>query len=229
MNITLLVATIGLLAALVAACLLPVSAEGTEDEGDGKGYVAIPRHTKTPAYRPLTWIFLGVAAVAAAISRDPATVNGYVARIRPATQFFAVAYIVGLAVVARASLSRRLAILSHVVLYTAISVLLQALLIVTGMATGWPIAPFGIEATLANLLVGGLVITRLTFTTYILPPGGAAPPPPPPPRPLRDRGHAAHPAPRRAGHPPSPLHALHPAARAHGPAPSPALGLGQRA
>src|ERR1035441_2777663 len=253
MNITLLVATIGLLAALVAACLLPVSAEGTEDEGDGKGYVAIPRHTKTPAYRPRTWIFLGVAAalgllflgwqrpavpgayagavraVAAAISRDPATVNGYVARIRPATQFFAVAYIVGLAVVARASLSRRLAILSHVVLYTAISVLLQALLIVTGMATGWPIAPFGIEATLANLLVGGLVITRLTFTTYILPPGGAAPPPPPPPRPLRDRGHAAHPAPRRAGHPPSPLHALHPAARAHGPAPSPALGLGQRA
>jgi len=199
MNITLLVATIGLLAALVAACLLPVSAEGTEDEGDGKGYVAIPRHTKTPAYRPRTWIFLGVAtalgllflgwqrpalpgayagavrAVAAAISRDPATVNGYVARIRPATQFFAVAYIVGLAVVARASLSRRLAILSHVVLYTAISVLLQALLIVTGMATGWPIAPFGIEATLANLLVGGLVITRLTFTTYILPRGTTVP------------------------------------------------------
>jgi cellulose synthase/poly-beta-1,6-N-acetylglucosamine synthase-like glycosyltransferase len=199
MNITLLVATIGLLAALVAACLLPVSAEGTEDEGDGKGYVAIPRHTKTPAYRPRTWIFLGVAsalgllflgwqrpalpgayagavrAVAAAISRDPATVNGYVARMRPATQFFAVAYIVGLAVVARASLSRRLAILSHVVLYTAISVLLQALLIVTGMATGWPIAPFGIEATLANLLVGGLVITRLTFTTYILPRGTTVP------------------------------------------------------
>jgi cellulose synthase/poly-beta-1,6-N-acetylglucosamine synthase-like glycosyltransferase len=199
MNITLLAATIGLLATLVAACLLPVSAEGTEDEGDGKGYVAIPRHVKTPAYRPRTWIFLAVAAglgllflgwqrpslpgayagavraVAAAITRDPATVNGYVARLRPATQFFAVAYIVGLTVVARASLARRAAILSHVVLYVGISVLLQALLIVAGMATGWLIAPFGIEATLANLLVGGLVITRLTFTTYVLPRGTTVP------------------------------------------------------
>ncbi len=195
MNITLLVATIGLLASLVVACLLPVGGEGTEDQGDGRAHVVIPRHTKTPAYRPRTWIFLGVAAalgllflgwqrpalpgayagavraVATAISRDPATVNGYVVRIRPATQFFAVAYIVGLAVVARASLARRVAIVSHVVLYTGISVLLQALLIVTGMATGLLIAPFGIESTLANLLVGGLVITRLTFTTYILPRG----------------------------------------------------------
>ena len=199
MNITLLAATIGLLAALVAACMLPVSAESNEDQGDGKGYVDIPRHVQTPTYRPRTWIFLGVVAglgllflgwqrpalpgtyagavraVAAAITRDPATVNGYVARLRPATQFFAVANIVGLAVVARASLTRRLAILSHVVLYTAISVLLQALLIVAGMATGWLIAPFGIEATLANLLVGGLVITRLSFTTFVLPRGTTVP------------------------------------------------------
>jgi cellulose synthase/poly-beta-1,6-N-acetylglucosamine synthase-like glycosyltransferase len=199
MNITLLVATIGLLTALVAACLLPVSADGTEDQGDGKGYVDIPRHTKTPPYRPRTWVFLAVAAglgllflgwqrpalpgayedavraVAATITRDPATVNGYVVRLRPATQFFAVAYIVGLSVVARASLGRRLAILSHVVLYIGISVLLQAMLIVAGMATGWLIAPFGIEATLANLLVGGLVITRMTFTSYILPRGTMVP------------------------------------------------------
>ena len=196
---TLLAATIGLLAALVAVCLLPVGAESAEDQGDGKGYVAIPRHVPTPTYRPRTWTFLAVVAglgllflgwqrpalpgayagavraVAAAITRDPATVNGYVARLRPATQFFAVANIVGLAVVARASLTRRMAILSHVVLYTAISVLLQALLIVAGMATGWLIAPFGIEATLANLLVGGLVITRLSFTTYVLPRGTTVP------------------------------------------------------
>ena len=31
------------------------------------------------------------------------------------------------------------------------------------------IAPFGIEATLANLLIGGLVIMRLTFTSFVLP------------------------------------------------------------
>jgi cellulose synthase/poly-beta-1,6-N-acetylglucosamine synthase-like glycosyltransferase len=115
-------------------------------------------------------VYAGVVrAVATAITRDPASVNGYVARLRPAMEFFAVAYIIGIAVVARASLARRIAMLSHCVLYVAISVLLQALLIVAGMATGWLIAPFGVEATLANLLVGGLVVTRLTFTSYVLP------------------------------------------------------------
>jgi cellulose synthase/poly-beta-1,6-N-acetylglucosamine synthase-like glycosyltransferase len=116
-----------------------------------------------------------VRDVASAITRDPATVNAYVARLRPATEFFAVAYIIGIAVVARASLPRRIAILFHAVLYVAITVLLQALMIVAGMATHWPIAPFAIEETLANLLIGGLVIGRMTFTTYVLPRGTTVP------------------------------------------------------
>lgn len=189
----LLAATIGLFLALVALCLLPVSADSAEDGGDGRARVVIPRHVKTSPYRPRTWVFLVVSsvlglvflgwqrpslpaayadvvrAVATAITRDPASVNGYVARLRPAMEFFAVAYIVGIALVARASLARRIAMLSHCVLYVAISVLLQALLIVAGLATGWLIAPFGVEATLANLLVGGLVVTRLTFASYVLP------------------------------------------------------------
>jgi cellulose synthase/poly-beta-1,6-N-acetylglucosamine synthase-like glycosyltransferase len=193
MDNALLLATIGAFVTLIVACLLPVGADSIEDGGDGRGLVLIPRHVKTPTYRPRTWIFLGVTAalgllflgwqrpspptayadlvraVTTAITRDPASVSGYIARLRPATEFFAVAYIIGLAVVARASLTRRLAILAHCMLYLAISVLLQALLIVAGMTTGWLIAPFGIEATLSNLLVGGLVIMRLTFTTFILP------------------------------------------------------------
>ena len=189
----LLAATIGLFATLVAACLLPVCADGTEDRGDGRGLVVIPPHVKTPTYRPRTWVFLGITAalgllflgwkqpspaaaytelvrgVAAAITRDPVSVNGYTARLRPATEFFGVAYITGLAVVARATVLRRIAMLSHAVLYVALSVLGQALLIVAGMTTHWPIAPFGVEATLTNLLFAGLVIMRLTFTTYVLP------------------------------------------------------------
>ena len=169
-----------------------MSADSAEDGGDGRARVMIPRHVKTSPYRPRTWVFLAVSsvlgllflgwqrpslpaayagvvrAVATAITRDPASVNGYVARLRPAMEFFAVAYIVGIALVARASLARRIAMLSHCVLYVAISVLLQALLIVAA-ATGWLIAPFGVEATLANLLVGGLVVTRLTFASYVLP------------------------------------------------------------
>ena len=139
---------------------------------------------KTPPYRPRTWIFLGVTAVlslfflgwrnpspsaayaglvravAAAITRDPATVGGYMARLRPATEFFAVAYLTGIALTARASLSRRAAMLFHAVLYVALSALGQALLIVAGMTTRWLIGPFGVEATLVNLLLAGLVVTQ---------------------------------------------------------------------
>jgi cellulose synthase/poly-beta-1,6-N-acetylglucosamine synthase-like glycosyltransferase len=193
MDTRLLAATIGLFVILVVACLLPVYADGTEDRGDGRGQVVIPPHVKTPPYRPRTWAFLGVTAVlgllflgwrqpspaaaytelvrgvATAITRDPASVNGYAARLRAATEFFGVAYITGLAVVVRASLLRRIAMLFHAVLYAALSVLGQALLIVAGMTTHWLIAPFGVEATLANLLFAGLVTIRLSFTTYVLP------------------------------------------------------------
>lgn len=195
MDAVLLAATAGMLAALAIVCLLPMGADSAEDQGDGRGSVVIPRHVKTPSSRPRTWLFfvistvlglffLGwqrpsaadayagmVRALAAAITRNPASVNGYVARLHPATEFLAVAYIIAAAAVVRAKMARRLVMLAHVVLYLALSVLLQALMIVAGMASGWLIAPFGIEATLANLLVGGLVIMRLTFTSFVLPKG----------------------------------------------------------
>ena len=47
--------------------------------------------------------------------------------------------------------------LAHAVLYVALSLLVQALMITIGVTTRWLVAPFGIEATLANLLIGGLV------------------------------------------------------------------------
>jgi len=147
----------------------------------------------TPPHRPRTWAFLsittvagllflgwhrpslpllysdGVRSVAVAITHNPASVNGYVARLRPALVFFAVAYIIGTALVIRADLGRRLIVLGHAGLYIAMTLLTQALMIVVGIATGWLVAPFGIEATLANLLIGGLVVMRLTFTTFALP------------------------------------------------------------
>src|SRR3974390_2504232 len=62
-DVRLLAATIGLLAALIAVCLLPVSADSTEDRGDGRAEVVIPRPVKTPSYRPRTWVFFAVTAV----------------------------------------------------------------------------------------------------------------------------------------------------------------------
>jgi cellulose synthase/poly-beta-1,6-N-acetylglucosamine synthase-like glycosyltransferase len=193
MDIPILVLTVTLLVALIAACLLPVRGDGAEDRGDGRAVVIIPRHAKTPPRRPRTWLFFIVVAaaslvflglrrpslaalyssavshVAAALTGDPARVNGYIAWLRPALVFFGVAYIIGTAVVIRANLGRRLAVLGHAVLYIAMTILAQSLMIAVGIASGWLVAPFGIEATLANLLIGGLVVMRLTFTTFILP------------------------------------------------------------
>ena len=192
-DISLLAISVLLLVTLVGACLLPVYADSAEDRGNGRTEVIIPRYVKTPVYRPRTWAFMAIAAalgllflglhrpslpalyadavswVAAAITHDPASVNGYVMRLRPALVFFAVGYIVATALVIRAKLGRRLAVLAHVALYLAMTLLTQALMIVVGIASGWLVAPFGIEATLANLLIGGLVVMRLTFTTFALP------------------------------------------------------------
>ena len=189
----LLAATIVISAVLVVICLLPACGDRRDDLGDGMSQVLIPRYAKTPAARPRTWLFMAICAalgllflgwkrpsaaagytslvqaLAAAITRDPATVNGYVARLLPATGFLAVAYIIGISLVVRASLARRLAMLFHVPLYLAMSVLAQALLISAGIASGWLISPFGVEATLVNLLIGGLVILRMTFSAFVLP------------------------------------------------------------
>ena len=66
-----------------------------------------------------------VRGVAVAITHDPASVNGYVARLHPATLFPAVAYIVGIALVVRAGPGRRLAMLAHAALYAALSLLVR--------------------------------------------------------------------------------------------------------
>ncbi|MBO0803435.1 MAG: glycosyltransferase family 2 protein [Nocardiopsaceae bacterium] len=199
MDTGLLVATIALFAVLVAACLLPAVADSAEDAGDGLTNVEIPRHTKTPTYRPRTWGFFAVSAVlglcyvglkrpsipnaytdlvtavATAVTRNPATVNGYTGHQYPATQFLAVGYMVGFAIVCRASLGRRLVIALHAALFIVMSVLFQTLMIVASIGLHWIIGPFGIVATLSNLLIGGLVVIRLTFTTFVLPKATAVP------------------------------------------------------
>jgi len=193
MDMSLLAATIGLLAVLACACLLPVYADSADDLGDGLAVVVIPKHVPTPRFRPRTFAFLGTAAllglvflgwqrpslpvlyigavrdVAVAITRDRAAVNGYVARLHPAFLYLTVSYMVGIAVVVRASAARRLVMLAYVPLYLAMTLLAQVLMIAAGVSTGLRVGPFGIEATLANLAVGGLVVLRLTFTSFALP------------------------------------------------------------
>jgi cellulose synthase/poly-beta-1,6-N-acetylglucosamine synthase-like glycosyltransferase len=198
-DIPLLGVTIAALGLLTAACILPQRRDSPEDGGDGRAVVRIPKPVRTSRHRPRTWSFLGISAalglvfiglrqpdlpqvyagavraMAVAISRNPASVNGYVARLRPATLFLAVAYITGISAVCRANLGRRLVLLAHAPLYVVMSLLAHTLMIVAGVATGWLVSPFGIEATLMNLLIGGVVVTRMTVTGFILPRGTTVP------------------------------------------------------
>src|SRR5271166_4573486 len=125
MDMALLAGTAGLLAALAAVCLFPLRADSADDRGDGRASVVIPRPVRTSRFRARTWAFLVIAAglgliflgwqrpsppllyadavrgIATAITADPASVNGYIARLRPATLLLAVAYIAGIGLVVR--------------------------------------------------------------------------------------------------------------------------------
>jgi glycosyltransferase involved in cell wall biosynthesis len=199
MDMSLLAASIGLLAVLACACVLPVYADSADDLGDGMATVILPKHVPTPRFRPRTFAYLGIAAllgllfvgwqrppipllyigaardVAVAITRNPAAVNGYVARLHPAFLYLTVSYMAGIALVVRASAARRLVMLAYVPLYLAMTLLAQVLMIIVGVVTRLPVGPFGIEAGLANLAVGGLVVLRLTFTSFALPRGTVLP------------------------------------------------------
>jgi hypothetical protein len=116
MNSRLLGATADTLVLLVLTCLLPAGADGREDQGGGLSRVVIPGYVKMPTARPRTWLSRAVstapgllfrgwrrpsaAAVSAgaarglatAITRNPASAHGYVARGRPGTEFLAAAF-----------------------------------------------------------------------------------------------------------------------------------------
>ena len=206
MDMPVLAVTIGLLASLVAVCLLPVRADSAEDRGDGRTEVIIPSFTKTSPRRPRTWTFLGaaavlglifvewqrpsalyvgaVSAVASAITHHPATVNGYAARLRPATLFFAVAYMIGIGLVMRGGPARRVCVMAHSVLYVSMTLLTHVLMIVIGMVTG--------------------LVDRA----------------------VRHRGHPGQPAHRRAGHHAADVHLLRPAPDDHGAGPAAHVEMG---
>lgn len=182
-----------LLVGLIALCLSPLLSGTADDHGDGRTTVHIPQYTRTPPTRPRTIVFFLVSAalcvayvgwqspspsdafenlvgrLASYLTADPAGVSGFVAKLQTASQLLGVSFLLGLAVVARATLARRLLIAAHILLYLALTVLAEALMIDIGVETGWPVQPFAIEATLMNLALGGLVVARVMFTSFYLP------------------------------------------------------------
>jgi cellulose synthase/poly-beta-1,6-N-acetylglucosamine synthase-like glycosyltransferase len=183
--------------ALLAVICRPLTADGTEDRGDGLGVVRIPRPTKTPSTRPRTWAFLlavVVLTVALVGLRNPSLFGGYqtlvrllgvavtgsptrtaslVERIHPTLTFLIALYFLALAAVMRGDVGRRWVLAAHAVLYLATNIVLQAGIV--GLAVGVsPLArPFGFESLVLDLVLGALVNARAIFTTFVLPRGTA--------------------------------------------------------
>ena len=100
---------------------------------------------------------------------DPDLVEGYARGLLPVFQISIIAFGVAFAVTFRATLGRRLMILFNVGLFLVVSALVDAFLGVFVIATGLPIGPTPVVSLLLQYTVAGLVVFRLTFTSFQLP------------------------------------------------------------
>ncbi len=100
---------------------------------------------------------------------DPGLVEGYARALLPVFQISIIAFGVAFAVTFHSSFGRRLMILFNVGLFLLISALVDAFLGVFVLATGLPIGPTPVVSLLLQYTVAGLVVFRLTFTSFQLP------------------------------------------------------------
>ena len=100
---------------------------------------------------------------------EPTVVEGYARGLLPVFQVSILAFGIAFATTFRASLGRRLMILFNVGLFLLVSALVDAFLGVFVIATGLPIGPTPVVSLLMQYTIAGLVVFRLTFTSFQLP------------------------------------------------------------
>ena len=180
------------LAIVVLLICIPIVKKYDDDQGDGRARVVLPKSvTPPPVWRTgvflsafsvlsLGYVGLGdptlnriygemVGSFATLVVRDPSAIAGYIAPSHLGTRFIILAYILSLALAVRAGALRRLLLATQAVWYLLLILLADALLIVIGVVTGWPVQPFGLQGNLVATILGIVVFTRLTFVTFALP------------------------------------------------------------
>lgn len=100
---------------------------------------------------------------------NPTSVDGFARSILPVFQVSIIAFGVAFAVTFRSTLGRRLMILFNVGLFLLVSALVDAFLGIFVIVTGFPIGPAPVVSLLLQYTVAGLVVFRLTFTSFQLP------------------------------------------------------------
>ncbi|HEV7207121.1 MAG TPA: glycosyltransferase family 2 protein [Mycobacteriales bacterium] len=180
-------------ALLVVIVGRPLFAQHSGDNGDGCGVVRIAPPVATPARRPrtcgffvLTGLFVFiclrwqhpspvkaytdvVGRLARGVDGRAVEVAGYVGVLHPAAQLLGVCYLAALALVIRADLGRRLAVLTQAGLYLALAAVLDAMLILAAVRLTLSPRLVTVVSLVLNLLAAAAIGARVTLTTFALP------------------------------------------------------------
>jgi cellulose synthase/poly-beta-1,6-N-acetylglucosamine synthase-like glycosyltransferase len=180
----------GLLAVIIFWIFWSVRRHPVVDRGDGLGHVLIRAPKPVSLARPLAFFgvmviyaFIAVAVhgpIAAAYSSvvlrltlwllpAPTLVAPYASHFESGLRIMISGSIAALALVIPASPGRRATVAFHALVYLAMAVLLDCLVVAVSATTRLPIAYVGIEGIVLNLLLWATVMLRVFFTTMALP------------------------------------------------------------
>jgi cellulose synthase/poly-beta-1,6-N-acetylglucosamine synthase-like glycosyltransferase len=180
----------GLLAVTILWIFWSVRRHPAVDRGDGLGHVLIVPPKAVSLARPMA--FFGVMLIYAVIVvavrgpvatayssvvlrlvlwvlPDPTLVAPYASHFESGLRIMISGSIAALALVIPASPGRRGTVGLHALLYLAMAILLDCLVVVASATTRLPIAYVGIEGIVLNLLLWATVMLRVFFTTMALP------------------------------------------------------------
>lgn len=171
----------------------PLSRRGrSDDRGDGISSVVLPARPRsvnivrtaafvlvgsllTVAYlgqrfpRPITVYTHAAGALANFAVQNPLALRPYVDRMTATAPAVFAAAMLALACTVRGSVVRRLVVALHGAVYVVASLIVDSMLLVVAIATGWPIAPYGLFGGLVHILLAFVVFVRVVFTTFMLP------------------------------------------------------------
>jgi cellulose synthase/poly-beta-1,6-N-acetylglucosamine synthase-like glycosyltransferase len=187
----------GVLAAFVLVGY-PLFMTYPDDHGDGNSLVLLPAPKLPPLYRAPIFVLLfsGLVILAEGVQghlnpnqlyvsavthltehvvRAPAELSGFFSEFTAGLRFLVVGTIVCLALVGRGSFSRRLLIVLSAVWYLTLMLLIDTLLCVVEVLTGWGIGPNTLVGTFAVIGIGFLGMTRTVLGNYSLPRPSAVP------------------------------------------------------
>jgi cellulose synthase/poly-beta-1,6-N-acetylglucosamine synthase-like glycosyltransferase len=178
------------LVCLIALILLTMRPRSWDDRGDGKAKVILPPPARPNTSRLTAFLLLllmlsllvatyhvyGAAIYDSAVLRlalwvypSPASLNPYYTHLEPSLRLMLAGSFFALAPVVRSDPLRRLAMAAHSLLYLAIAIPTDALLVSWAASTRLPIGFYGLEGVGINLAIGGLALIHLFFTTWQLP------------------------------------------------------------